>query len=307
MSAYRGGPQTFSIIGLSSKPLQVFGRPEYQCEYYRANNNTSRSIVTAHKILPDWGFGRVYTVVVLNCTFTTTHPSLSVADASAGGKLLLRSTTFINPIPALVEPPHSWDPFQFSSSPKYDYLYCGSPLYGDLSPQRMREWLAYHIRLFGKRSHFVIHDAGGIHSQLLSVFKPWIQLGYVTLHDVTQQERFDGYYHNQFLVLNDCLHRYRFHSNWIFFFDVDEYIYLPSYLSFASVMASFRNFTQFTFAQIPIANNLCLTQDAGITSKYVHFLYSFFINHFFFKFSLLILLNYLLLYFSIAGDIRLPH
>ncbi|KAM2318527.1 hypothetical protein FF1_002087 [Malus domestica] len=88
----------------------------------------------------------------------------------------------------------------FTTKPKYDYLYCGSSLYGNLSPQRVREWIAYHVRLFGPRSHFVIHDAGGIHEEVLEVLKPWMELRYVTLQDIREQERFDWYYHNQFFL-----------------------------------------------------------------------------------------------------------
>ncbi|KAM1658365.1 hypothetical protein ACFXTN_042533 [Malus domestica] len=52
------------------------------------------------------------------------------------------------------------------------YLYCGSSLNGNLSPQRVKEWIAYHVQLFGPRSHFVIHDAGGILKSVLEVLKP---------------------------------------------------------------------------------------------------------------------------------------
>lgn len=271
MSAYRGGPNTFAIIGLSSKPLQVFGHSSYSCEYgsgpKNSNINNNSVVVKAHKILPDWGFGRVYTVVVINCTF----PYHTTDDPSTGGRLLLHASSAtansIDTMVALNEPPNSWDLLYFLSPPKYDYLYCGSPLYGNLSPQRMREWIAYHVSLFGKKSHFVIHDSGGIHPEVMEVLKPWMELGYVTLQDVKEQERFDGYYHNQFLIVNDCLHRYRFDTRWMFFFDVDEYIYVPSKFSLRSVVDSLGDFTQFTIEQIPISNQLCLTQDAGKTSK----------------------------------------
>uniref|UniRef100_A0A803N5X0 Glycosyltransferase family 92 protein n=2 Tax=Chenopodium quinoa TaxID=63459 RepID=A0A803N5X0_CHEQI len=265
MSAYRGGPNTFSIIGLSSKPLQVYSRPTYSCEYQNSNNNSS-SFVKAYKILPDWGFGRVYTVLVINCTF----PAGIADDSSVGGRLILhapatnqRNESLI----AIVEPPKSWDVSHFVSPPKYDYLYCGSPLYGTLSPQRMREWIAYHVRLFGAKSHFVIFDSGGIHPEVFEVLKPWMDLGYVSLQDVKEQERFDGYYHNQFLLVNDCLHRYRFDAKWMFFFDVDEYIYVSPKLSLRSVTDSLEEFTQFTIEQVPMSNKLCLTQDSGKTSE----------------------------------------
>ncbi|KAL0352625.1 UNVERIFIED_CONTAM: Galactan beta-1,4-galactosyltransferase GALS2 [Sesamum angustifolium] len=55
-----------------------------------------------------------------------------------------------------------------------------------------------------------------------------MEKGFVTLQDIREQERFDGYYHNQFLIVNDCLHR----------------IY------------------SVTIEQMPMSNKLCLSQDA---------------------------------------------
>ncbi|KNA15714.1 hypothetical protein SOVF_095640 [Spinacia oleracea] len=260
MSAYRGGPNTFSIIGLSSKPFQKYALPTYTCQYQNSNNN---NIVKGYKILPDWGFGRIYTVIVINCTFPNNIANNPSATTS---RLILHAPSndgATDSITALTEPPNSWNPSNFISPPKYDYLYCGSPLYGNLSPQRIREWIAYHVRLFGTNSHFVIFDSGGIHTEVLEVLLPWMKLGYVTLQDVREQERFDGYYHNQFLLLNDCLHRYRFDAKWMFFFDVDEYIFLPPNLTLRSVTDSLQEFTQFTIEQVPMSNKLCLTQDAS--------------------------------------------
>lgn len=266
MSAYRGGAATFSVIGLASKPLHVFGHPTYTCEY---RTTTETSTVPGVAILPDWGFGRVYTTVVITCTF----PTDSAATDAAGGRLLVYAATnggfdtqlnLTDTIEALVEPANSWNAIQFTDPPKYDYLYCGSPLYGNLSPQRVREWVAYHVRLFGRRSHFVIYDAGGIQPDVMKVLKPWMELGYLSLHDIREQERFDGYYHNQFLVVNDCLHRYRFSTKWMFFFDVDEYIYVDpkSNDSLRSVMSLYETVTQITISQMLMSSKLCRTEDA---------------------------------------------
>ncbi|CAL5412762.1 unnamed protein product [Camellia sinensis] len=272
MSAYRGGLNTFAVMGLSSKPLHVFGKPSYQCEWVPHNATTSTTTTTTvgHKILPDWGYGRVYTTVVINCTF----PS---PVGHGGGKLLLHASTngggdrnsnTTDTIEALFESPGSLNPYLFTSPPKYDYLYCGSSLYGDLSPQRIREWLAYHVRLFGERSHFVIHDAGGAHPEVMEVLKPWMEKGFVTLHDIREQERFDGYYHNQFLIVNDCLHRYRFDAKWMFFFDVDEFIFVPrKRSSIKSVTDSLSGYTQFTIEQMTMSSKLCLSEDTGKTSR----------------------------------------
>lgn len=279
MSAYRGGVSSFAINGLSSKPLHVFGKPTYQCEYVSNNvTNVNKSIfVDGYKILPDWGYGRVYTTVVVNCTFP-------IPVGENGGKLVLHASTngggdtddnHTDIITVLDEGSRSVNFSVFNEAPKYDYLYCGSSLYGNLSPQRVREWIAYHVRMFGEKSHFVIHDAGGVHPEVMEVLRPWMEQGFVTLQDIRDEERFDGYYHNQFLVVNDCLHRYRFMAKWMFFFDVDEFIYVPKNGNLKSVVDSLSEYTQFTIEQRTMSNKLCLTDDEGKESRYSSSLHSF--------------------------------
>ncbi|KAF5798216.1 putative Glycosyltransferase family 92 [Helianthus annuus] len=267
MSAYRGGGDTFAVVGLSSKPLHLFARPTYVCEWvpHPATGNNKNISVVGYKILPDWGYGRVYTVVVVNCTFP-----FPVGEDGSGGQLLVHTSTsgggdtdfnVSDTVEALVEAPGSFHASQLDVPPKYEYLYCGSPLYGDLSPQRVREWIAYHVNLFGERSHFVIHDAGGVHRDVMEVLRPWIEKGYVTLQDIKEEERFDGYYHNQFLVVNDCLHRYRFIAKWMFFFDVDEFIYVPKETTIKDVTDSLLGYTQFSIEQRTMSNKLCYLDD----------------------------------------------
>lgn len=113
----------------------------------------------------------------------------------------------------------------------------------------------------------MFHNAGGVHTEVMEVLQPWMELGYVTLHDIQDQERFDGYYHNQFLIVNDCLHRYRFDARWVFFFDVDEFLYLPKNKTIKFVTDSLSGFSQFTFEQMPMSNQLCLEKDKGSASK----------------------------------------
>ncbi|XP_021893782.1 galactan beta-1,4-galactosyltransferase GALS2-like [Carica papaya] len=261
MSAYRGGLNTFTIIGLSSKPLHVYGRPSYPCQWVPEDPSQNTVTTAGNKMLPDWGYGRVYTAVVIRCAFPA-----PINANNSGGKLLLHASTSgggdtkynsTDIIETLREPPGSVDFNVFNSPPKYDYWYCGASLYGNLSPQRLREWIAYHVRLFGERSHFVLHDAGGVHEEVMEVLKPWMELGYVTLQDIREQERFDGYYHNQFMVMNDCLHRYKFMAKWMFFFDVDEFIYVQPKSTVKSVLDSMQGYSQFTIEQRPMSSQLC--------------------------------------------------
>lgn len=262
MGAYRGGPRTFAVVGLASKPTHVFGTPYFKCEWLpnpTAGDPSPRPVRTkAYKMLPDWGYGRVYTVVVVNCTFPS-NPNAG----NAGGKLLVhayystasrRYERFV----ALEEAPGSYDESRFSPPFQYDYLYCGSSLYGNLSASRMREWVAYHAHFFGPRSHFVLHDAGGISPEVKAVLDPWVKVGRVIVQDIRAQAEYDGYYYNQFLVVNDCLHRYRHAANWTFFFDVDEYLYLPNGKKLDEVLGQLSGYSQFTIEQNPMSSKLCL-------------------------------------------------
>ncbi|KAJ0989793.1 hypothetical protein J5N97_008149 [Dioscorea zingiberensis] len=258
MGAYRGGPATFSIVGLASKPTHVFGKPWFKCEWVPNDHSRPNVRAKAYKMLPDWGYGRVYTVVVVNCTF----PSNPNPDNS-GGKLLLYA--YYSPSPrrfekfvALEETPGAYNDSRYRPPFQYDYLYCGSSLYGNLSASRIREWMAYHAYFFGPRSHFVFHDAGGVSPEVRAVLEPWVKAGRATLQDIRAQADYDGYYYNQFLVVNDCLHRYRHAANWTFYFDVDEYIYIPGNNTLQSVLEELSPYTQFTIEQNPMSSALCV-------------------------------------------------
>ncbi|KAB5557827.1 hypothetical protein DKX38_008736 [Salix brachista] len=262
MGAYRGGPTTFAVVGLASKPIHVFGRPWYKCEWISNNGSSIRA--KGYKMLPDWGYGRVYTVVVVNCSFPV-NPNRD----NAGGRLMLNayydeSQRKYEKLTALEELPGSYNESKFHPPYQYEYLYCGSSLYGNLSASRIREWMAYHAWFFGPSSHFVFHDAGGVSPEVRAALDPWVRAGRATIQDIRGQAEFDGYYYNQFLVVNDCLHRYRYSANWTFYFDVDEYIYLPEGNALESVLRDFSNYTQFTIEQNPMSSALCFddsTQD----------------------------------------------
>jgi galactan beta-1,4-galactosyltransferase len=269
--AYRGGPRTFAVVGLASKPTHMFGTPYFKCEWVPNPNPAGGGPVRtkAYKMLPDWGYGRVYTVVVVNCTFPSNPNS-----GNSGGRLLVhayystssrRHESFV----ALEEAPGAYDEARYAPPFPYDYLYCGSSLYGNLSADRMREWVSYHARFFGPRSHIVLHDAGGVSPEVKAVLDPWVRAGRVTVQDIRAQAEYDGYYYNQFLVVNDCLHRYRHAANWTFFFDVDEYIYLPDGRTLEEVLGKLEGYSQFTIKQNPMSSKLCVQDPSGNYARFV--------------------------------------
>lgn len=271
-SAYRGGSNTFAAVGLGSKPLFVYGKPEFEC-YWLPSTAPPNSSTTdphthqpaikskiAYSMLPDWGFGRVYTVVIVNCTF---EEAVGTASQQRGGQLVLYASYgdgLGKPperIVALEEDQHSYNASLYEPPYPYDYLYCGSPLFSNLNPQRIREWIAYHVMLFGPKSHFIFHDAGGMHEGVRAVLEPWKKQGFITIQNVKQTTQYDGYYYNQFLINNDCLHRTKFMANWTFFFDVDEYIYTPPDVTLRSVLDWHANDTSLNFKQLRMSESLC--------------------------------------------------
>ncbi|KAJ7525818.1 hypothetical protein O6H91_17G068100 [Diphasiastrum complanatum] len=262
MGSYRGGPRTFATVGLASKPLHVFGKPYFICKWIPSDAGSNATAkAKGRTILPDWGYGRAYTVVVVNCTFKK-----DVGADGGGGELIVHAhhgDSYGEPahIHALKEAPGQYNASVFDPPYPYDYLYCGSPLYGEINPQRIREWMAYHAKIFGPKSHFVFYDSGGIHPDVQKVLEPWVKARRVTIHDIREQARYDGYYYNQFLIVNDCLHRYRFMADWTFYFDVDEYIYISPGISLAEALMDVANYTQFTFEQMPMSKMLCLAAE----------------------------------------------
>ena len=197
MSAYRGGPRVFSIVGLASKSIENYHKPLYDCEWKSGSNGQVVKGKTK-KLWPDWHFGRLYTVVVTTCYFAE-----DVGVGGEGGELILYASygdQFSQPerIVALTEAKGEYNSSIFDPQAfPYDYVYCGSPVYGDISPQRIREWMAYHAKFFGEQSYFILYDAGGFQDEVRKVLEPWIKQGRVSVQNIRQQEIYDGYYHNQ--------------------------------------------------------------------------------------------------------------
>ncbi|MCO5592814.1 hypothetical protein L7F22_046817 [Adiantum nelumboides] len=277
--AYRGGPNTFAVVGLGSKPLYVYGKPEFECYWIPSRSPSSKEPDTdpplkskrAYSMLPDYGFGRVYTVVVVNCTF---EEDVGASPDQKGGQLILYATHGdglgkpAERIVALTEDEHSYDASFYQPPYPYEFVYCGSPLFSNLNAQRIREWIAYHVMLFGPKSHFIFHDAGGMHEEVRAVLEPWKKRGFITIQNVKQTTQYDGYYYNQFLIVNDCLHRSRFMANWTFFFDVDEFIYIGPDTSLREILKWHANSTQLSFAQLRMSDSLCQFEEPDNDSRW---------------------------------------
>lgn len=261
VGSYRNGPRTFSSVVLTSKRLNNLHDILYECEWATADSPTLK--VKARAIKPDWNMGELYGTMVIVCTFPK-----DVGTKSEGGRLILTAHypgAFRTPerFIALTEMQGEYNASRFQPPYPYDMTFCGSPLYGNISPQRIREWIAYHAYFLGNRTLFIFQDAGGIHDDVYRVLKPWIDLGQVLVENLRQAEVYEGYYHHQFTMLNDCLLRSQTLSNWTFFFDVDEFLFSSGDKKPVDLLAenARNNVTQFLFKTVKMSDGLCLKEN----------------------------------------------
>jgi hypothetical protein len=195
VGSYRNGPRTFSAVVMTSKRLNNLHEILYECEWEGEDALSVK--VTARSIKPDWNMGRLYGTMVLVCEFP--H---EVGTDAEGGRLVLTAgyaDVFRAPerFVALMEMKGEYNASRYSPPYPYEMTFCGSPLYGNISPQRIREWIAYHAWFFGENTLFVFQDAGGVHEEVYRVLKPWIELGRVRVQNLRQAEVYEGYYHHQ--------------------------------------------------------------------------------------------------------------
>ena len=274
VGSYRNGPRTFSSVVMTSKRLNNLHEILYECEWVTAGAATVK--VKAWAIKPDWNMGRLYGTMVLVCEFP--H---DIGTDAKGGRLVMTAgyadTVFRAPerFVALTEMRGEYNASRFAPPYPYEMTFCGSPLYGNISPQRIREWIAYHAYVFGEKTLFIFQDGGGIHDDVYRVLKPWIGLGRVRVENLRRAEVYEGYYHHQFTMLNDCMLRSQTLANWTFFFDVDEFLYIPARNggenppTMQSILAekAHNNVTQILFQNVKLSDALCLKQNTLMSDR----------------------------------------
>ena len=281
--SYRLGARHFAVVGLIAQHLEQLQGRAFECEWHsrkaenvdveelnglpkkpeNAENATAMPIIKGKvwKIRPDFGYHRLYGTLVLSCTFDE-----DVGVDREGGEFWITASYGDSVRPdlkfvALREAPGDYNASAFQPPFPYEYVYCGSPLYGSVSPQRTREWMTYHNHFFGDKAFFVLYDGGGIHDEVYEVLKPWMERGKLSIQNVREADIYDGYYHHQFAIVNDCMFRAQAMANWTFFFDLDEYMYVnESVTSLARMLEESEHdkATQIQLEPIKLDNGLCL-------------------------------------------------
>jgi hypothetical protein len=97
----------------------------------------------------------------------------------------------------------------------------------------LHDWLLFHAGV--GVDHFFLYNNES-DDDFLSVLRPWIDRGMVTLVDWPGQAV-------QMSAYNDCLRRARYRSRWIAFIDIDEYLFSPSSFRLPDALREYRGYS----------------------------------------------------------------
>lgn len=141
---------------------------------------------------------------------------------------------------------------------KYNLAFCSFPIYRDVLPQRLGEWLQYAYRSVGV-DYFVLHDGGPIDESVMEVLNPYVKAELMEIIDIRAQYQYESK-HNV-LTLNDCLYRMRWLSNWALFADFDEYLFAQPPQTVLGILKEHSEAPYLTFGSLWWSVTMCRNSD----------------------------------------------
>lgn len=110
---------------------------------------------------------------------------------------------------------------QHSEKSKYNFSICVSPIYGEINPYRLVQFLEMNKILGAEHFTFYIHEQSNIIRKVLQLYN---SEGHVTLlpWQLPVEPELDVWYYGQLLSINDCLYRNMYKSTYLVFQDLDE-------------------------------------------------------------------------------------
>ncbi|KAJ7296889.1 hypothetical protein O6H91_12G086300 [Diphasiastrum complanatum] len=144
-----------------------------------------------------------------------------------------------------------------NSPPSLRIAFCGPPIHGNIRADWVLHWLVYHHYLWNGSAHFFFYNVGGLDDSHRRVLDPFLKGGYLTIIDALDEKLFPSWYYNQLLFINDCLHMTRYLSSWTFFYDLDEFLFVPPPRTLDQLLDEHKEKTFITFGSIPSVTSLC--------------------------------------------------
>jgi len=95
------------------------------------------------------------------------------------------------------------------------------------------EWLRFH-RGVGVE-HFYMYNNFSV-DDYMSVLRPWIEAGFVTLFDWPMKA-------GQMQAYRDCVNRFKDETRWMVFIDIDEFLFSPKSRDIRKILANYSDLT----------------------------------------------------------------
>eukprot|EP00271_Cylindrocystis_brebissonii_P005131 TRINITY_DN17079_c0_g1_i2.p1 TRINITY_DN17079_c0_g1~~TRINITY_DN17079_c0_g1_i2.p1 ORF type:complete len:572 (-),score=66.48 TRINITY_DN17079_c0_g1_i2:454-2169(-) len=214
-STYRIGDDDFVTVGIGAKRLHE-GRKVEGCRWFGKNGKEVPGTISftfnteSHEMQ--------YEALLLRC-------QLEEVTGSTGGYLI--GTVDGEEIVLLNE--KSMPEWEGKSPYKYKFLHCSPPIFGQLDPRSMHEWMDFHRATVGF-DHFVFYDMQALGDDLRERLKEYIDGGWITIVDFKEALSFEVWWWAQHVAMWDCMFRSRTVAKWIAFLDFDEYLQaIPPY------------------------------------------------------------------------------
>lgn len=209
-SAYRVSKAKIAVLGLASLGNHDSRRLLW-CEWHSSDGSVTKGVLEMLYMEEHHSF--LYEVVVLNC-------NLEKETRTAGGdlKAMIDSEEMYL---FREDPRESLD--MFNDQFKYNLMFCGPPMYGQMNAHLVREWLDYHRAYMGA-DHFIFYDAGALRGDTIHAIEAYLKAGMVSITNFRESAHWDVWLYAQGLAIQDCLYRARPLAKWVFMHDFDEFL-----------------------------------------------------------------------------------
>eukprot|EP00270_Netrium_digitus_P009784 TRINITY_DN2998_c0_g1_i3.p1 TRINITY_DN2998_c0_g1~~TRINITY_DN2998_c0_g1_i3.p1 ORF type:complete len:530 (+),score=98.74 TRINITY_DN2998_c0_g1_i3:46-1635(+) len=269
--AYRLNTSCFAVIGHTGLKFGAEGGAQAanRCKWEFRKGLELQEMIVSTKIFQvsdRLNRGRPYHAIVIFCNFEK-----DVGVDERGGVLLLsynrhKGDDFV----VLRENPGDID--AIFSPPALSVSVCSCRNSGPQNPALLHHWYLYHHQLLstgGGSHHFFVYSADNpLHESLQSVIEPYIRAGLASVVLFHGQDGYrSAYNHFQPASIVDCLYKTRFMSNFTFFFDHDEFFFIPPPASLSQVLKEYENFSGVLVATLLYSRELCLWEGEPSTSE----------------------------------------
>ncbi|GJP75769.1 hypothetical protein CLOP_g6172 [Closterium sp. NIES-67] len=139
------------------------------------------------------------------------------------------------------------DEFAIDAPPPYHLAFCSYPMYHDLNPKTIQEWLQVAMHYL-RVEYFVLNDGASVVEDVYEVLEPYVAAGIMEILDMRGGYKFES--KQNVLILNNCLYRMKYVSEWLLFADFDEFLYIQPPQTLRGLLGEHPDAPYFTFGSL---------------------------------------------------------